>query len=205
MRHGKARWFLPEDADVLGLLEAQIDVTVRGMDAFALWGAGDAAQSDTVRGAEHEADERKRDLVAAVRESFTTPLDPEDLFELSRGLDEVINGAKNTVREADALSVTPDGPMGEMCAELAEGVRHLQGAFGALGHSPQAANTGAAAAVKAQRNLERTYRAAMSELIGRDDLREVLGHQELYRRLTRISDAIIAVADRVMYATVKEG
>ena len=38
-----------------------------------------------------------------------------------------------------------------------------------------------------------------------DDLRDVLGRQELYRRLTRISDAIVAVADRVMYATVKEG
>lgn len=205
MRRGKARWFLPEDGDVLGLLEAQIEVTVRGMDAFALWGAGEAAHSDTVRAAEHEADERKRDLVAAVRESFTTPLDPEDLFELSRGLDEVLNGAKNMVREADALSIAPDRTMGEMCAELAEGVRHLQGAFAALGHEPQAADTQAAAAIKAQRNLERTYRAAMSELIGRDDLREVLGHQELYRRLMRISDAIVAVADRVMYATVKEG
>lgn len=205
MRRGKARWFLPENGDVLGLLEAQIEVTVRGMDAFALWGAGQMAQSDVVRAAEHEADERKRDLVAAVRESFTTPLDPEDLFELSRGLDEVINGAKNTVREADALSVLPDPVMGEMCAHLAEGVRHLSGAFGALGHRPKVADTEAAAAIKAQRNLERTYRAGMSELIGRDDLREVLGHQELYRRLTRISDAIVLVADRVMYATVKEG
>lgn len=205
MKRMKTRWFLPENGDVLGLLGSQIEVTGRGMDAFARWGGGEAADADTVRAAEHEADARKRDLVDAVRESFTTPLDPEDLFELSRGLDEVINGAKNTVREADALSMAPDAPMGRMCIQLAEGVERLSEAFAALGHDSSAANTAAAAAIKAQRNLERSYRAAMSELIEKDDLREVAGRQELYRRLARISDAILVVADRVMYATVKEG
>ena len=205
MTPGKKRWFLPDDDDVLGLLAEQIAVTAAGMDAFARWGAGDMSQSDTVRTAEHDADDRKRAVIAAVRESFTTPLDPEDLFELSRGLDEVINGAKNTVREADALTIAPDPTMATMCGQIAEGVQHLRGAFGALGHDPDTANVEAAAAIKAQRNLERTYRAAMSELIGREDLRDILGRQELYRRLTRISDAIVAVADRVSYATVKEG
>lgn len=205
MTTGKRRWFLPENGDVLGLLAEQIAVTADGMEAFARWGAGDATESETVRTAEHDADARKRALISAVRESFTTPLDPEDLFELSRGLDEVINGAKNTVREAEALVIAPDATMATMCTQIAEGVQHLRGAFGALGHDPDTANTEAAAAIKAQRHLERTYRAAMSELIGRDDLRDVLGRQELYRRLTRISDAIVAVADRVTYAIVKEG
>ncbi len=205
MRRVKARWFLPENGDVLGLLGVQMQVTLGGMEAFARWGGGAIADADTVRTAEHEADDCRRSLAAAVRESFTTPLEPEDLFELSRGLDDVINGAKNTVREADALSMPPNEAMAEMCAELAEGVQRLSGAFAALGHDPAAATVESTAAIKAQRNLERTYRAAMSKLIDTDDLREVAGRQELYRRLARISDAIVGVADRVMYATVKEG
>ena len=52
------------------------------------------------RDAEHEADTRKAELIATLREAFTTPLQPEDIFELSRGLDEVMNGAKDTVRES---------------------------------------------------------------------------------------------------------
>lgn len=204
MKRGKARWFLPENGDVLGMLAAQVEVTTRGMDAFAGWGGGDIALGDVVRAAEHEADERKRDLLTLVRDSFTTPLDPEDLFELSRGLDEVINGAKNTVREAEALSMTPNGPMGEMCDLLAEGVHHLGAAFTALGGDFTTADTEALAAIKAQRNLERIYRRAMSKLIAKDDLREVAGRQELYRRMVRISENVVLVADRVMYATVKE-
>jgi uncharacterized protein Yka (UPF0111/DUF47 family) len=203
--HGSGRWFLPEASDVLARLAAQVEVTVRGVDAFAAWGRGDIAAGESVRAAEHEADARKRELVAAVRSSFTTPLEPEDLFDLSRGLDDVLNGAKNAVREAEALAMAPDGAMAEMCAEVADGVRHLQAALAALGVEHTTADAEAAAAIKAQRNLERTYRAAMSQVIEQDDLREILARQELYRRLTRISDAVVAVADRVMYATVREG
>jgi uncharacterized protein Yka (UPF0111/DUF47 family) len=198
------RWFLPESDDVLATLGAQANVTIGGMDAFVRWACGDTQLGKSVRDAEHEADARKADLVTQVRNAFTTPLDPEDLFELSRGLDEVINAAKNTVREAEALAIAPDQQMGDMCALLAEGVQHLGAAFTVLGHDPQAANADAAAAVKTQRKLERRYRLAMAELVENDDMREVIGRQELYRRLTSISDNILAVADRIMYAIVKE-
>jgi uncharacterized protein Yka (UPF0111/DUF47 family) len=187
------------------MLGEQAAVSIRALDAFARWAAGDAEQGEIVRAAEHEADERKRDLLALVRDAFSTPLDPEDLFELSRGLDEVVNGAKNAVREADALSMAPNAPMGEMSALLADGVRMLGESFASLAGDAERAHEHAAAAVKTQRNLERCYRAAMAELAQQEDIREVVGRQELYRRLARMSDAILEVADRVTYAIVKEG
>jgi len=204
LRRG-ARWFLPDAPDVLGMLADQTRVTVDGMNAFAAWAAGDEARGREVRDAEHTADVCKVALADAVREAFTTPIDPEDLFELSRGLDEVMNGAKNAVREAEALGLTPDRAMADMAGFLAEGVVCLQRAFAGLGEGRRDADEGAAAAVKAQRNLERVYRSAMSELLSAGaDLPEVVGRQELYRRLTDISERILAVADRVGYSTVKE-
>jgi len=204
LRRG-ARWFLPDAPDVLGMLADQTRVTVDGMNAFAAWAAGDEARGREVRDAEHAADVCKVALADAVREAFTTPIDPEDLFELSRGLDEVMNGAKNAVREAEALGLTPDRAMADMAGFLAEGVVCLQRAFAGLGEGRRDADESAAAAVKAQRNLERVYRSAMSELLSAGaDLPEVVGRQELYRRLTDISERILAVADRVGYSMVKE-
>ena len=128
-RMTRRRWFLPQSEDVVGMLRGQTEVTVEGMDAFAAWAEGDEGAADRVRACEHEADTHKRELRRALTEAFTTPLDPEDIFELSRGLDEVMNSAKNAVREAEVMGTAPDPAIAEMARSLAEGTRHLADAF----------------------------------------------------------------------------
>ncbi len=204
MSASKRRWFLPETPDVLGMLRDQTDATAEGMAAFAAWAHGDRARGEEVRAIEHTADTLKRQVIDAVRESFTTPLEPEDIYSLSRDLDEVLNGAKNTVREAEVMGVPPNEAMAEMATLLEEGVAHLRVAFAVLGRDGDDATDAASAAVKSQRNLERVYRQAMSHLLEVDDLREVIARQELYRRFTSMSETLVGVADRVWYSTVKE-
>jgi uncharacterized protein Yka (UPF0111/DUF47 family) len=151
------------------------------------------------------ADQRKAQLRDALTEAFTTPLEPEDLFELSQGLDGIINRAKNTVREAELMGARPDAPMEEMTGELAEGVKNLAAAFAALGHKGDESVATAAAdrAIKNQRHLEHTYRAAMSSLGEMEDVRTLTAKRELYRRLVRTSDHLALVAERVWYAVLK--
>jgi uncharacterized protein Yka (UPF0111/DUF47 family) len=200
----KRRWFLPDTPDLLGMLREQIDVTADGVSAFAAWARGDAERADDVREAEHTADVLKKRLINSVRDAFTTPLEPEDLFELSHGLDEVLNHAKNVVREAEVMQVTPDQAVAEMATLVDEGISHLKVAFDHLSGDGNEATTAANAAVKTQRNLERVYRHAMSDLLHDEDLRSVISRQELYRRMSRIAEELLAVADRVWYSTVKE-
>lgn len=198
-------WFLPESPDVVGMLQNQAAITVRGMDAFADWAGGAAARADDVRQAEHECDEVRRSLVDAVSQAFTTPLPPEDLFQLSRDLDKVINGAKNTVRESETMEFSPDQATADMAVLLTEGVRDLQEAFKTLDQKSIAPATAAAdAAVKSQRNLERVYRQAARDLLTIGDISVVTARREFYRRISAISDDIVAVADRVWYSQVKE-
>lgn len=201
------RWFLPQTPDLLGLLSAQTAATSEGLDAFVDWAKGNVAAADRVRTCEHDADARKRELRNALTEAFTTPLDPEDLFELSRGLDNVLNRAKNTVREAEVMDARPDGPMAEMASELSYGVDNLAVAFAALAKrgGERAATEAADKAVKNQRRLEHIYRGAMSALIGVTDLSEVTAKRELYRRFVRASDHLADVAERVWYAVLKAG
>jgi hypothetical protein len=95
-----------------------------------------------------------------------------------------------------------------MAGLLAEGVRHLADAFARLESHADDGGDGATAAadeaVKTGRQLERVYRKAMSALVKEDDLREVMGRRELYRRFSRISEDVAEVAERVWYASVKE-
>ena len=208
MSNGRGRWFLPDTPDVIGMLRRQIETTAEGMTAFAAWAAGDVDRAEEVRETEHACDDIRRELVDAVREAFTTPVEPEDLFELSQDLDKVMNGAKNVVREAEAMSITPDPATSEMAALLAEGVDHLRTSFDNLGSRKVAATNEATdaanAAVKTQRRLERVYRHAMNDLADETDLRQVVARQEIYRRLTSMSDDLVNVAERIWYSTVKE-
>lgn len=203
----RGRWFLPETPDVIGMLQRQAEATASGMDAFAAWAAGDVTRAEDVRTAEHDCDDLRRQLVDAVRDAFTTPLEPEDLFQLSRDLDRVINGAKDTVRESEVMQFPPDRAASEMATLLAEGVQHLRDAFARLDGRRDRhglATDAADAAIKSQRRLERVYRRAMGDLLEVTDVRIILGSRELYRRMTGMSDDIVSVADRVWYSRVKE-
>lgn len=198
-------WFIPRSIDLLGMLRGQAKITVDGLEALSAWALGEPGAAERLRECEHLADARKRELREALTQAFTTPLEPEDIFDLSRGLDAVLNRAKNTVREAEVIEAQPDRAISEMAGELLQGTRELALAFDSLGRAGDHATATEAAdrAVKSQRRLERVYREAMSALVDAQDVREVTAKRELYRRLVRTSDHLAEVAERVWYAVLK--
>ena len=205
-------WFLPASPDVLGHLCQQAAVTSQGMQALLDWAGGEPGAAERLRECEHRADDVKRELRRTLTVAFTTPIDAEDLYVMSERLDAVLNGAKDAVRESEVMAIPPDKEVAAMAALLADGVRQLIEAFERLNPDRRgkakgdgSATEAADAAVKSQRRLERVYRQAASALLSVEDLREVMGKRELYRRFSRISETLIEAANRVWYATVKEG
>jgi uncharacterized protein Yka (UPF0111/DUF47 family) len=198
-------WFLPQSADVLGMLGEQAAITVEGMEALASWANGEKAAANRLRKLEHKADKRKRTLREALSEVFSTPLEPEDIFELSTGLDEVLDSAKNIVGEAEAMHTAPNAAIAEMAAQLLAGTKRLAVALEMFtGGDREGATAEADRAVKDQRHLQHSYRRAMSALVEVEDLREIAAHRELYRRLARTGDNLVRVAERVWYSVLKE-
>ena len=201
----RTHWFIPQAPDVMGMLREQAQTTVDGMDELLAWANGEEAAADRLRAAEHKADKQKRELRGALSEAFSTPLEPEDIFELSRGLDEVLNSAKNIVGEAEAMHSPPDAASAEMSEQLAKGTKQLAAAFSRFAEDDRNGATETAdRAVKDQRHLQHTYREAMSALIENPDLREVAARREIYRRLARTGDELVRVAERVWYSVLKE-
>jgi uncharacterized protein len=189
---------------VLGLLEHQGQLTIEGIEAFDRWASGDPHEAGHVKRIEHEADDARRAVVSALREAFTTPVEPEDLFELSERLDVILNNSKDLVRESEVIGMSPDEPMAEMSHLVASGVRELVSAFPDLARSPDAATAAADRAIHQSRRIERVYRQAMLRLMQAQQLSEIAGRRELYRRYSRIGDSIEHVAHRIWYAVVKQ-
>jgi hypothetical protein len=200
----RGRWFLPEMPDVVGLLRGQLAVTIEAVEAMAAWAEGDTAKAQVVRDAEPRGDAAKWELLDTLRDAFVTPIEPEDLFSLSRGIDWILDYTRDLIEEAEAMEVAPDAGIAEMAAFLREAVHRLDEALALLGKDGDGATEAANAAIKCERRLEHSYYAGAARLLEVPEKRERISLRELYRRCERIGEVVVDVAERVIYAVVKE-
>lgn len=201
----RSRWFLPETPDVLGVLQRQLALTIDGVDAFAAWAAGgDPAAAERLREADRQGDLAKRELLNVLRAALVTPLEPEDVFTLSRGLDRILNYSRDLVNEAHAMDSPPDAGIAQMARLIADAMRQIDAAVGHLGSDPDAATSSADAAIAKVRETERAYYDGMAGLLSVADRTERIAQRELYRRCARIGEVAADVAERVVYAVVKQ-
>jgi uncharacterized protein Yka (UPF0111/DUF47 family) len=179
-------------------------VTREGMDALAAWGRGEPDAAERVRDAERRGDAAKRSLLNALRDAFVTELEPEDLFYLSRGTDRILNYTRDLVNEAELLGTEADAGLAEMATLLHAALDDLDAAIERLGSDADGAIAAADAAIKATREAERAYYRGVAALLEVGDRSERIARRELYRRCERIGEAMIDVAERVVYAVVKQ-
>jgi len=200
----RGRWFLPETPDVIGLLRDQLAVTIEALDALAAWAGGDLTSAEAVRAAETRGDVSKRKLLDAIRDSFVTPIAAEDLFALSRGIDWILKHALDLIEEAEVMDCAPDTDIAEMAGLLALAARKIDDAIDQLSSDGDRATAAADAAIEAERKLEHLYYQGMAGLLELTDMRERISRRELYRRCSHIGEQMVDVAERIVYAVVKE-
>jgi uncharacterized protein Yka (UPF0111/DUF47 family) len=195
---------MPETPNVLGLLRVQVTVTIDGVGSFRKWAAGEIAAAAGVREAEERADVAKRELLRALRAAFVTPIEPEDLFALSQAIDRILNRAGDVIGEAAAMAVDPDPVIAEMAGLIHESLMAIDRATSELHGDADRATEAADAAVAAERRLERVYYNGMAALLSVEDRSERISRRELYRQCRQIGETVVEVADRIVYAVVKE-
>ena len=198
------RWFLPETPDLNGLLRGQVAVTTEGVQALAAWAAGDPGAAQLLRDAERRGDLAKREVLSALRAAFVTELEPEDVFALSRGIDRLLNYATDIVDEAEVMGSGPDPQIAEMAGLVLEALREIDAAIDRLGSDGDAATEAADAAIAASHRLDDVYYRGMSALLEVEDRQERISRRELYRRCSRLGEVVVDVAERVVYAVVKQ-
>ncbi len=76
--------------------------------------------AQALREVEKNADEIRRILIDELNRTFVTPIDREDIFALSRALDDVLDYMYSVVNEMDILQVKPTGYLQEMADLLNE-------------------------------------------------------------------------------------
>ena len=91
------------------MLIDQASRTLAGMEALEeFMKSGDESYAQQVTRAEEEADEIRRILIDELNRSFVTPIDREDIFGLSRAIDDIVDYGYTTIDEMVILKVQPN-------------------------------------------------------------------------------------------------
>src|SRR5512141_857392 len=108
------------------LIHDQAALTLEGLDALkAYLDTGDPAASALLNAKEKEADEARRILIDELNKTFVTPFDREDIFSLSRTIDDVLDYGYSTVSEMEILKVEPTSFMQRMASLLRDAAYEL--------------------------------------------------------------------------------
>ena len=185
----KKKVFSGNEGRFFELLTRQAAKTLEGLEA--LWNfaeCGTKEKANLVRNIEREADELRRILIEELDKTFITPLDREDIFSLSRAIDDVVDYANTTVDEMEIYEVKGDEHIKEMVNILRKAAREINDAVKILKDYPKIASEHALKAKAYENTMEKAYHQALANLFKGGDTVYMLKMREIYRHLSNAAD-----------------
>ena len=175
------------------LIHDQASLTLDGLEALVVYFENhDPEAAKLLKAKEKEADEARRILIDELNRTFVTPFDREDIFALSRAIDDVIDYAYSTVMELEVFEVQATPFMRRIASLLRDAAYELLQAVGRLENHPNVAGDHAQRAKALENRVEDIYRDALADLFkGANDLEHVvliLKLREIYRHLSNAAD-----------------
>lgn len=175
------------------LIHDQASLTLEGLEALKVYFDNhdpEAAQLLTRK--EKEADEARRILIDELNRTFVTPFDREDIFSLSRAIDDVLDYAYSTVNEMVIFDVQATPFMQRIASLLRDAAYELLQAVDRLDQHPNVSGDHAQRAKALENRVEDVYREALADLFkGATDIEHViliLKLREVYRHLSNAAD-----------------
>jgi hypothetical protein len=183
----------PRKDNFLKLMIQQAAKTLEGMEALEEYMVTDSREAaKRVSRAEKEADELRRILVDELNRTFVTPMDREDIFALSRAIDDILDYGDSTVEEMVILDVSPNEHLHRMASLLKDAATEIHLATLRLQDHPSVAYEHAMRAKALENRVETIYREALADLFEGpatcEHIIEMLKLRELYRHLSNSAD-----------------
>ncbi len=195
------------DRRFVALLSRQTDLTVRALQVLEKFGPeanGNAELVDQLKEIEREGDAARRILIDELLHTYATPFDREDLFALSRAIDDILDAANETAIELSMYRIGPPDGMSEMAKVLTEGARHISAAVGELLDHPGVAAEHAVRAKRSENRIDSLYHQAVGQLFdSKAEMNQILKSREIYRHLKNSADRIDRAADEISVIVIK--
>jgi predicted phosphate transport protein (TIGR00153 family) len=191
---------------VIATLEGQLAETVAACDVACALADGTTAPGDAyaqISAIEQRGDALRGELVARLSGVLVEPIDREDLFRLSRSIDDVLDNLRDFVREWDLFKVEATDEFLSLLDATANGVGDLHRAVKTIARDPLETSQAAMLSKTSANEVRRLYHTELARLFSGELTMEVLKCRELLRRLDVVGLRLNEAADRLSDAAVK--
>jgi predicted phosphate transport protein (TIGR00153 family) len=186
------------------LLQRQSAILTEAARSLAKYvDTGDDEFAGAVERLERTGDETLKSLIAAIRDSFITPLDRQDLYYLGEALDDMIDYLASAAIECKLFGLGATPAMREMCAVLVDGAEAIAAAVAAVEHDPATAYRHALDASATENRMEDLYRRSLAQLFVGEDFNTMFKTREIYRHLSNSADRADAVGKVISKIVIK--
>ncbi|MFC4009221.1 DUF47 domain-containing protein [Nonomuraea purpurea] len=194
------------DSALTEALLGQLQATKEGAWlAMAMIGGevGRTGAHEQMRSIEHLGDEERARLIEELKNALVTPIDREDLFRLSRSIDDVLDSLRDFVRESHLYRVPDQIRFTPMLDQVIVGIEALENAVCDLATRPSVVVHDALEARKAGGAIRRMYQYEISRIFSGEVTAEALKERELVRRLEIVGMSIGEAADAITDGAMK--
>ena len=175
---------------------------VRALDSYVQSLNPDDAEE--VKSLEEQADQKRFELVQGLDSTFITPYDREDIYMLSKSLDDILDYYKTTVNEMEIYQIDKSRELAEFIVVLKDASLNIHNAVCNMEKKPKTAIQCAVKAKKCENKVESIYRHSVAALLMGDDIKYILKMRELYRHLSNCADRIDEASDMICHILMKE-
>jgi uncharacterized protein len=174
----------PPKYDFNAMLENQANETIIGVRALVDWlKEGANTPIDNISSSEQRADKIRHEMEMLLQEAFSTPFDRQDIYSISRQMDQVLNFSYSTAVEMTAFKVAPDSAILSMAQSLLEGVILMEKVVRMMQSTLKDVNSSIGGIRKHAHEIEDTYIESMSSLFLQDDAIMAIKKREIYHHL----------------------
>ncbi len=187
-------------------LLGQADAAIEGATLVRRAVAGEigrATAAEEMRIIEHRGDAMRAALVRDLGSALVTPIDREDLFRLSRSLDDVLDVLRDFIRQWDLFEMERSPIIEPVVDATCDALADLRQAVATITAEPGRITTRALAAKKSGNAIRRIHDMQLAALYRQPLSIELLKQRDLMRRLDVAGIRFATAADTLSDAAIK--
>lgn len=197
-------WLFSKGVDFYDLLKEQSELTLDGVYELEKYmSTCDLNDGHEVNKIEKLADAKRKYLIDELDKTFITPFEREDIFGLSKAVDDILDYCDTTVKEMEIYELTPTVELKQMVAIIKKSTEFIYKSVCNLNKNRKEGMEQALKAKKCENEMETLYRENLAKLLKGDDIKYIFKMREIYRHLSNCADRIDLAGDILGHILVK--